>query len=149
MRRLTLALATLTICSSSAFASGGLSCEAADENLVLAIESGVTHGLGGPFFNFKASAEVRVKETPPSLAKLNLDDRLVHHWLDGGRLDLSFYGETEDSAPHGEVEIIVQATVQDEGSYAGEYTLSVFQAEPVPNAENPMKFTGKVSCFVE
>jgi hypothetical protein len=149
MRRLITAFAALTLLSSSALASGGLSCEVADQNLNLTVESGVTHGMGGPFFNFKASAEVLVKDTPPSLVKLNLDNGLVHHWLDGQRLDLSFYRESEGSEPHAEVEIIVQTTQGEEGTTAGEYTLSVFLAEPAPGAENPIKVTGKVSCFVE
>ncbi len=149
MRGLITALAALTLLSPSALASGGLSCEAADQNLKLTVESGVTHGMGGPFFNFKASAEVLVKETPPSLVKLNLDNSLVHHWLDGQRLDLSFYRETDGSEPHGEVEITVQTTQDEEGSSAGEYTLSVFIANPAAGAENPIKVTGKVSCFIE
>lgn len=37
----------------------------------------------GPFFNFRASAELLVKDVAPDFAKLTLDGNLVHNWIDG------------------------------------------------------------------
>ncbi len=40
-------------------ASGGLQCTAEDDFAVVTIESGVTRGMGGPVFNFRATSVIR------------------------------------------------------------------------------------------
>ncbi len=149
MRRSVLTLAALLLSAPAGFASGGLSCEANDANLNLTVESSVTRGMGGPFFNFKASAEIMVASTHPSLKKLTLDESLVHHWLDGKMLYLSFYRETAANEPHAYVEIVVETSQVEEGSYAGKYSLSVFAADAAADTENPKQATGEVICFAE
>lgn len=143
------AIAGLALMSSAALASGGLSCEVADANLKLAVESGVTRGMGGPFFNFKAGAEILNAAVHPDLKALTLDDKLVHHWLDGKTLKLSFYQETAEDKPHAYVDITIDTQSDEEGSYNGDYQLSIFAAEPPEGAENPVELSGKVTCFVE
>jgi hypothetical protein len=149
MHKILGAIAGLTLLSSSAFASGGLSCEVADANLKLTAESGVTHGMGGPFFNFKASAEILNAAVHPDLKALILDDKLVHHWLDGKTLKLSFYQETAEDKPHAYVDITIDTQSDEEGNYNGAYQLSIFAAEPPAGAENPVELSGTVTCFVE
>ena len=39
-------------------ASGGLSCSLEDQSVRIAIESGVTRGMGGPVFNFRGTLEI-------------------------------------------------------------------------------------------
>ena len=44
-----------------AAASGGLWCQLEDEQVKISIESGVTHGMGGPVFNFRGKLEIVAK----------------------------------------------------------------------------------------
>lgn len=149
MHRIFGAIVSLALLSSAAFASGGLNCEADDETLKLTVDIGVSRGMGGAFFTTKASAEVKAEGTPGDLQKLNLDDALVHHWLDGQSLKLLFYRETAADRPHAYAEITVEAVPAEEGAYAGGYTLTLFKAEAAEDEENPVRFNGKIGCFVE
>ena len=80
---LNVSAAMTIVAASPAHASGGLWCTIDDANLRMTIESGVTRGMGGPIFNFKALAELLVKDVAPDFAKLTLDGNLVHNWIDG------------------------------------------------------------------
>jgi hypothetical protein len=134
----------------AAHASGGLSCEADDGNLKLEVQSGVTRGMGGPFFEFKAKSEIKAGATPPDLRSLTLDSHLVHHWLSGKELNLAFYYEREGDKPHAYVEIVVETDAQDELDFKGTYELTVFNTE-VPEGTDSVvvKATGDVACMAE
>jgi len=149
MRQPVAALAALLLLPTPSFASGGLSCEIEDRNLKFAAESGVTHGMGGPFINFKASAEILAEGTPEDFRKLTLDGDLVHHWLSGTDLNLSFYRERSNDQPHAYVDLVIETRQEEEGSYKGTYTLSVFIADAPADAENLRNFTGPITCFAE
>jgi len=56
--RFHLVIATLAAMIVPAAASGGLSCSLEDQSVRIAIESGVTRGMGGPIFNFRGTLEI-------------------------------------------------------------------------------------------
>ena len=141
--------AAMTIVAASpAHASGGLWCTIDDANVKMTIESGVTRGLGGPFFNFRASAELLVKDVAPDFAKLTLDSNLVHSWIDGDETRLLLYTERQGNAPFGSVEITIE-TVGDreEGDLPGKYEVSYFEVERQKGeSDGYIRLKGDVSC---
>lgn len=134
-----------------AFASGGLSCEAEDGSAKIAVESGVTRGMGSPVFNFRGSAEVSDKTIAEDLRTTTFtDEHLAQYWLDSEDLRLVLYREREGDKPHGYVEITVLTKAEgDEGSYAGTYALTVFDGTGDDPEGKTVKFEGKIGCFVE
>ena len=64
-------------------------------------------------------------------------------------LRLHFYREREADKPHGYVELVVTAvSADDEGTADGSYDLTVFDTSGASSGD-PLKVTGKISCFVE
>jgi hypothetical protein len=144
----------LLLASQMAFASGGLWCDIDDEVLKLTVESGVTHGMGGPVFNFRARAEVKSEEAPKHLKITEFtEEHLPQYWLDNYALNLSLYRETVGDLPHGYVSITIktQPNDEEEGSYAGDYELTVWDVGPEGSTEEPLKVShaGKVMCGSE
>lgn len=146
MRHLVLA-ATLTVASATiASATGGFDCVIDDGNMTLSISAPVSRGMGGVILSYEATAEITAEIVPEALRKPDLSAGLVHHWLDYPDLWLAFYAETQGDAPFASMDIILKATGTDEeGSYSGDYTLSVFDGETGEVTE----LTGKVACTGE
>jgi hypothetical protein len=145
-----LTLATLT--PSPAFATGSLGCEVDDANLRFSANSPVGRGMGGPIINMQASVEIKLKDVPADLAKVDLSKSLVHSWLDSGDVRLHFYSERSSDKPHGYVELVIKTVVAgDEGTADGDYSLTVFEAEPAAGKTESLSLmaTGKISCDVE
>ena len=133
--------------SPAAQASGGLWCTIEDHNLSMTVESGVTHGLGSPLFNFRAAAELKAEGIAPDFRKLTLDDKLVHHWLDNDESRLSFYIEREQGE-YGSVEIVIEtAGDPEEGDLPGTYQVAYFEsARQTAGNDGYLRFEGKASC---
>lgn len=134
----------------SAFASGGLSCEADDAKAKFLIESGVTHGMGGPVFNFRGTIEALDKAVAEDLRKIEVSDKhLAQYWLDRDELRLLVYRERTEG-DHGYIELTIRTKAVDEGSYEGRYELEVFDTRGDTSAEGKtVKAEGKVGCFAE
>ena len=109
-------------------------------------------GMGAPFFNLQAHAKTKMKGTPNDLQELNLKTNLVHSWMDGPDFRLDFYMEREGETPHGTFELIVVTNETDEeGTYEGDYRLTIFYTEPPADQTLGayLNATGKVKCFIE
>ena len=134
-----------------AAASGGLSCETDDASIRLYIESGVTHGMGSPVFQFRASAEIVSGDISADLRQTNFDQsHLAQYWLGDEELKMVLYREREGDKPHGYVEIVVRTASREEGSFSGTYELSVYDDTGDPKAgPKELKVTNDLSCFVE
>ena len=142
----------LAVSGGTAFASGGLSCESDDAQAKIAIESGVTRGMGGPLFNFRGAVEIGDTSVAEDLGKTTLEKaHVAQYWLDGQDLRLVIYREREGDKPHGYVQITVLAQARDdEGPYDGIYELDVFDATGDLTGEGKtIKLKGQMSCFVE
>lgn len=132
-----------------ALASGGLSCEASGNGAVIAVESGVTRGMGGPLFNFRGTSEFASKEVEADLGKQSYaDEHVAQYWLDGKDLRLVLYREREGDKPHGYVEITILTKQVEEGSYEGSYELTAFDTTGSDEGRR-LELKGKISCFAE
>ncbi len=137
---------------SPALATGGFGCEVDDANLKLSASAGMGRGMGAPFLNFTGEAELRIKEAPQGLRKLELATALVHHWVAGRELRLHFYSEAMGDKPFSSVELIIKtAEAGEDIDYAGAYRLDLFTSEPPYDKESGKEFTfeGKAACMVE
>ena len=150
MKQLLLTLAALAILGSGpALATGGFSCSVDDANLSFDAQSALGRGMGAPIINLEAKGEIKLKGVTADLAQLDFSKHLVHSWMAHPDTRLHFYREREADKPHGYVELVILAvSAGDEGEAAGTYELTVFEAEGSASGE-PLKATGKVTCFVE
>ena len=82
--RLLVVLAGLIAGTLPAAASGGIWCILEDQSVRLSIESGVTHGMGSPFFNFRGKLEILDASVPEKLRTAEFEQQhLAQYWLDG------------------------------------------------------------------
>lgn len=145
-----IAAAALLSAVSSAAASGGIWCDLEDKAVRISINSGVTHGMGGPLFNFDGKLEILDKTVPADLRKTEFRDAHVpQYWLDGTDLRLLLYREREGDKPFGSVELTILTKADDEGSYAGRYTLDVSDSSDASSEGKSWKFEGDISCGAE
>ncbi|MGE0500494.1 MAG: hypothetical protein AB7I79_02430 [Rhizobiaceae bacterium] len=148
--RLTLAAAILAVLASDAAASGGLSCSVEEGPVKLEIESGITRGMGGPLFNFSASAEFDAPGIDDDLHKIRFErEHVPQYWLDGEVLQLVLYRERIEGE-HGYVQVTVLTRTVDEGTYEGTFALEAFDmAGDTTGQGKEFKAEGKIGCFVE
>src|SRR5262245_12517196 len=107
--RSTIAFAVLLSAVTSASASGGISCNAEDQSAKFVIESGVTHGLGGPLFNFRATLEIVDKNVAKDLRRIEFSQSQVpQYWLDNKSLKLLLYYERANDKPFGSIELTIE-----------------------------------------
>lgn len=147
MNRMFAAIVALAIVSPwPAHASGGLWCDVDDAGLKLEIRSGVTRGLGSPFFGFTASAETKDPRILQEFRTLRLEDKLVHHWL-GNEVKLSFYHEIEKPEAIYTYDLVIETEMlaDSDGVYEGSYRLAA--NGPAPEGEDgTVELTGSISC---
>ncbi|MEJ6782228.1 hypothetical protein [Aminobacter sp. Piv2-1] len=150
MRAIMTAMSIL-LAAGPAVASGGLSCGAKDEAVKLAIESGVTRGMGSPVFDFRGEIEILDNAVAQDLRKMSFDKaHLAQYWLDGEELRLIVYREREADKPHGYVEVMVKTKSGDEGDYIGQYSVTVFDMADATGGEGKtFNFSGRATCLVE
>lgn len=131
-------------------ASGGLSCTSEDAFAVITIESGVTRGMGGPVFNFRATSVIRDDAVAGDLRNMAYDgEHLAQYWLDGEELRMLLYRERAEGA-HGYVQIEVRTSSAEEGLYEGSYTLTGLDMTGDTTGEGrTFRQSGSVQCFVE
>jgi hypothetical protein len=147
MRRL-LALPALLCTLSPAAASGGLWCDVDDDKVTIAINSGVTRGMGGPLFNFEATVEIKDPELPDDVRKTSFG-HATQYWLDGEALNLLVYWERDGDGEFASVEATVMTRYADEeGSYDGEYAITIYGGKPTADGE-ALRYSGAISCGVE
>jgi len=126
-----------------AMASGGIACDAKDDQAAIAISSAVTRGMGSPLFNFTGSLKTHLNGIGEDLRSLSYEkDNVVQWWLDGEQLNLLLYVERQDE-PFGSTELSITTRAVDEGAYEGEYAVVSYDADV--RAE----VTGKISCMAE
>lgn len=141
---ITAAIMSLAL-AAPAQASGALWCSVDDANWTFDVESGVTHGLGGPLFNLRASAELKDKRVMPELRKLELKDKLVHSWV-YGETKLYFYSEIEKTGNIYSADIIIDTKAgEDESESTGTYTV-ITSNEAKPGEDGRVELTGPITC---
>jgi hypothetical protein len=132
----------------AAHASEGLSCEASDKAVKLALEAGVSRGVGSGFFSFKGQLDILAPGAPKDFRKLEFEkEHLTQQWLDNRNLKLRVYRERAGD-PHGYVDIVIEAWPRkdEEDEFRGGYVLTIFD---IPKAGAEGKTTvlkGRVTC---
>lgn len=151
--RMAISLILLAASAGQAAASGGLSCEAEDAAVTITIESGITRGMGSPLFEFSGRVAIRDAGVAADLRTTDFARQHVpRYWLDENALKLGLYREREGDAPHGYVAVTIEteSTGDDEGGYAGDYRVSVYDMPGTQSGEAATaEFAGAVSCMVE
>lgn len=139
-------LSTLVFAPVPALASGALWCNVDDANLKLDVESGVTHGLGSPLFNFKAAAEIRDKRVLPEFKTLDLGSKLVHSWV-SGETKLYFYHEVEKESAIYSLDLTVESKPMpdSDGEEVGTYKLIAY-GPAAQGEDGRIELTGPISC---
>ena len=153
MKRNTIALLAFALGVSPAMASGGLSCTADDDKVGFDIQAGVTRGMGGPVFSLTGELTIKGGDVAADLAKTAFArDNLAQYWLDGEELRLLLYKERAEGE-FGSVELTIKTKTlgeEDEGSYAGEYALNVFESTGEGSGDSKTTdLAGKVECMAE
>jgi hypothetical protein len=149
--RFFLVLAGLIAATAPAAASGGIWCHLEDQSVKLSVDSGVTRGLGAPFFNFRGKLEILDKAIPEKLRTTEFDGQnLSQYWLDGHALKLHLYREWEVDKSFDYVELVIETqTGDDEGLYGGSYRLTVFDAAGAAGEGKETALGGEISCDAE
>jgi hypothetical protein len=138
----------LAVAVSPAQASGGLWCDVADSSIKLEVKTGVTRGMGGPFFDFTGHVEVMAKGIAPSFTKIDLKDKLTHSWLDGGEAKLEFYHEVDSAGRVDQFSLVIEteALPDSDGEYEGTYRIWSYGPAAPGNDEGRIELSGKVTC---
>lgn len=145
---------TFVFCSmmtTGAWASGGLSCSSEGDPATIAVDAGITRGMGSPVFSLTGSVEVTDAEVAEDLRKTAFEkENLAQYWLDGEDLRLLLYRERPAEKEHGyvELEIRTKAVADEEGSYAGTYLITYWDTTGGGDAKEK-KIEGKVACTGE
>ncbi len=84
--------------SSNAFAAGGISCAAKAKGLSFELNSGVTHGMGAPLFNFSSSLQAELGENGRVVSINHKFGKAVQYWNDAKSLNLVLYSEAPAEA---------------------------------------------------
>ena len=131
-------------------ASGGLWCDTVGGPVKISIESGMTHGMGFPVFNFRASSEVDDAAIGEDLRKVAFERaHLPQYWYHGEDLNMVLYRE-RDTDVFGSVEItILTKAVGDDIEYNGTYSFTVYDAGGNNGQGSTVTHTGKISCGTE
>lgn len=147
-----MAAGLLFLTTTSAHASGGLSCEASDKAVKLALEAGVSRGVGSGFFSFKGELDILAPGAPKDFRKLAFGkEHLTQQWLDNRNLKLRVYRE-RDGEPHGSVEIVIEAWPKKDAEdleFRGGYTLTMFDAPKGGGDGKTTVLKGRVTCSAE
>lgn len=142
----------LLFIASPAWAAGWLSCQAESKQVAIAIESGITTGLGSPLFDYKATLKINDSRVPEYLRKSSFD-QAVQYWLYGNQLNLMSYRQSDGGKLNGTVQLTIMAHARHpnrDGSYDGTYTIDVTDdAIPLQQQGRPLTFKGSISCSVE
>lgn len=149
--RALIALAFCGAMTSSAWASGGLSCSSEAGPATIEVEAGVTRGMGGPVFSLKGSVEISDADVAEDLRKTEFEkEHLAQYWFDGEDMRLLLYRERPADKEHGyvELEIRAKAVADEEGSYAGTYLVTVWDTA-VSGETKDKKIEGRVACSGE
>lgn len=142
-RRFAPVLAMLFALTAEAHATGGFQCRADDGVLGLEVGSAVTRGLGGGILRLDGRLELRTGPIPVERRTMDLrPENLAQSWFRDRELRLSLRVERRDAI----VDLVVLTREIEEGSYGGEYALSI--TDPM-TPERSFDWRGPVSCMVE
>ncbi|MGV3632792.1 MAG: hypothetical protein ACO1NY_00455 [Pseudorhodoplanes sp.] len=129
-----------------------MNCEASDKAVKLALEAGVSRGVGSGFFSFKGELDILAPGVPKDFRKLAFEkEHLTQQWLDDRNLKLRVYRD-RDGAPHGSVEIVIEAWPKkgtEDLAFRGGYVVTIFEVQPGGSDGKTTVLKGRVTCSAE
>lgn len=147
--RLFIASAIFIVLGGSAQATGGISCAAEERAARVALDAGVTSGMGAPIFAFAGKTEIRDERVPADLRTTDFArEHVAQYWLDGRELKLLLYHKREGAAEHGYVEATITTRGDGAGTYKGDYALTAYTVGQSGEGTT-ISLRGKISCEVE
>lgn len=148
--RAVLVATLVTLWCGTAFASGGIACEADDDNGTIRIDGGVTRGMGSALFSFDGESSMKDTAIAEDLRVQKFGrEHVVQYWIDGDGLKLRLYRERDGDAPHGYVDVTIE-TVSGDAEQDGTYTVSVYDMRDAKDGEaKTASLSGEIDCFVE
>jgi hypothetical protein len=150
MRIFIIAVASLSFTFSSASATVGFSCNAADKSIKLGIDGAYGTGLGSTLANFRGDAGILLPGIPDDVRKLQFDSSHVRqNWFVGRTLNIMMVWQLDE--PYREVTLFIETRRgrKEESPYLGRYTLSINVAPVEPATEGKRyETTGTVSCGI-
>lgn len=141
----------LGLATTSAWASGGMSCSNEGGDATVEINAGITRGMGGPVFSLTGSAEVSAPDVAEDLRKTSFErEHMAQYWLDGEDFRMLLYRERPAEKEHGyvELELRAKAIPDEEGFYAGTYLLKTWDGTGSGEPKEKT-FEGKIACSGE
>lgn len=129
----------------SASASGGVWCEARDENLEFDFSAGQSRDGGGWWFGIQGSVVSKVDKLPADLARFPItNDTITQRWLDRDSVRLQIEKNGDESQNFAGVRLTVSTVALEELTYKGAYLLKV----TLPDGSEVTR-GGIVSCSAE
>jgi len=142
----------MTITTSPARASAGVSCLAEDATLVLSLGAAFGRALGAGIASFGATLAIRLPQAPPDLRALRFGQgELAQSWWYDKSLNFALHRERE-AGLNGSVDLIIETTrhASEENRYDGHYRLLI---APAPDGAGPIgtsqEWRGPVTCSVD
>lgn len=129
----------------SAFASGGVWCEAKDENLAFDFSAGQSGDAGGWWFGIQGSLVSKVDKLPADLAKFAIaNENITQRWLDRDSVRLQIEKSGDERQNFASVRLTVSTVALEELTYRGAYLLNI----RLPDGKEITR-DGIVSCSAE
>jgi hypothetical protein len=129
----------------SASASGGVWCEAKDDNLAFDFSAGQSRDGGGWWFGIQGNVVSKVDKLPADLAKFAIvSDNITQRWLDRDSVRLLIEKTGDERQNFASVRLTVSTVALEEAAYKGAYLLNI----RLPDGSEVSR-DGIVSCSAE
>ena len=129
----------------SASASGGVWCEAKDENLAFDFSAGFSRDGAGWWFGIQGNVVSKVDRLPADLAKFAITSETIpERWLDRDSVRLQIEKTGDERQNFASVRLTVSTVALEEAAYKGAYLLDV----RLPDGSEVTR-DGIVSCSAE
>ena len=149
-----LTFSTLLLLSGQALASGGIWCETEAAPAQIDVHGGVSRGMGGQLFSFEGKVAIADMTVPEDLRKLEFTrEHVAQYWYDNKAVNLVLYRERDADKLFGSLEITIETTAlegdDNEGAYAGDYSVMVAYATDDAPEGKQIDLSGKIKCFAD
>jgi len=129
----------------SASASGGVWCEAKDENLEFDFSAGASRDGAGWWFGIQGNVVTKVDKLPADLARLSITNETIpQRWTDRDSVRLQIEKLGDERQNFASVRLTVTTVALEEATYKGAYLLDI----RLPDGTEVTK-DGIVSCSAD
>ncbi|MDO6962430.1 hypothetical protein [Rhizobium alvei] len=144
-----LSLVALCLLPSSAWATGGVWCDAEDSNIAFHVKAVSSRDGTGPWFGIEGAFALKDKrlDLPPSLLDFPIADaNITERWWDGEDVRLNVQKSAGEADNFARVRIIIKTKAVEEADYRGTYELDI---SPRTEGGETRTFSGKIACSAD